>query len=247
MTWRPATRDVVMLAAAAAQVALPATLPPRVRARLDTIVPDVVQPAGATFAVWLPIFASSLAVPARQLLPPGWRSTAVDDLGWAPAAPFASTALWALCIRTERYRAAQLALFGIAATAEVTRRHVAALELDGRLDTADRFIAVPATSMLAAWGAAAAGVNLAALLATEVPVTAQKGRRALAVAAITGLGALAAASGRATSPARASTQWYVGTVLWALAGIAARRPTDPLLAALSATAALTVWGRTRPR
>ena len=247
MTWRPATRDVVTVGAAIAQVVLPATLPPKVRARIDTIVPDVVQPTGATFAVWLPIFASSLAVPARQLLPQRWHSTAVDDLGWAPAAPFASTALWALCIRTERYRAAQLALFGIASTAEVARRRVARQELDGRLDTADRFIAVPATSMLAAWGAAASGVNLAALVATELPVTEPKARRALAVVAVTGLGVLAATSGRATSPARESTRWYVGTVLWALAGIAARRPADPLLAGLSTTVALAVWRRARPR
>ena len=83
MTWRPATRDVVTLGAAVAQVVLPATLPERVRARLDTILPDVVHPTGATFAVWLPIFATSLAVPARQLLPPRWRSTAGDDLRWS--------------------------------------------------------------------------------------------------------------------------------------------------------------------
>ncbi len=171
----------------------------------------------------------------------------MDDLGCAPAAPFASRAMWALGIRTERYRTAQLALFGIASTAELARRRVAALELDGRLDSADLLIAVLATSMHAAWGAAASGVNLAALLATEVPVTEPKARRALAVVAVIGLGALTASSGRASSPARASTQWCVGTVLWALAGIAARRPTDPLLAALSTTAALTVWGRDRPR
>ena len=61
-------------------------------------------------------------------------------------------------------------------------------------------------------------------------MTEPKGRRALAVVAVIGLGALAAASGRATSPARASTHWDAGTVSWALAGIAARRPTAPLLA-----------------
>ena len=78
-------------------------------------------------------------------------------------------------------------------------------------------------------------------------MTEPKARRALAVVAVIGLGVLAATSGRATSPARASTQSYVGTVLWALAGIAARRPADPLLAALSTTAALAVWRRARPR
>jgi hypothetical protein len=247
MTWRPAARDVVILGAAVAQVVLPATLPPRVRARLDAIVPDVVQPTNATFTIWLPIFASSLALPTRQLLPQTWRSTAVDDLGWGPAAPFASTALWALCIRTERYRAAQLALFSIALTAELTRRRLASMEVPGQLDNADWFIAAPATSMLAGWGAAASGVNLAALIATELPVTEPKARRALAAVAVSGLGALAAASGRATSPARVSTRWYTATVLWALAGIAARRPTDPLLAALSTAAALTVWRRTHPQ
>ena len=246
MTWRPAAKDVLTLGAAVAQVVLPSTFPQRVRARLETVVPDVAQPVDATFAVWLPIFASSLALPARQLLPERRRSPAVDELGWGPAAPFASTALWALCVRTERYRTAQLALFSLATSAELTRRRVAAQEVEGRLDTADRFIAVPATSMLAAWGAAASGVNLAALLATELPVTEPKARRALAIATVTGLAILAAASGRATSPARASTRWYTGTALWALAGIAARRPTDPLLTTLSTTAALIVWRRTRP-
>ena len=101
--------------------------------------------------------------------------------------------------------------------------------------------------MLAAWGAAASGVNLAALVATEVPVTEPKARRALAVVTVTGLGVLAATSGRATSPARASTEWYVGTVLWAPAGIAARRPTDPLVAGLGTTAGLAVWRRARPQ
>jgi hypothetical protein len=193
----------------------------------------------------LPIFASSLALPARQLLPQRWRSTAVDDLGWAPAAPFAATGLWALSIRAQRYRAAQLALFGIAATAELARRRVTQLEVEGRLDTADRVIVVPAISMLAAWGAAASGVNLAALLAAEWPVTTPSSRRTLAAATVTGLGARAAQSTRATNPARLSTLWYSGTVAWALAGVAARRPTDPVLASLSTAAAAAVWLRGR--
>lgn len=245
MSARPAARDVATLAAAVAQVVLPATLPKRVRDRLNEIVPDVVQPVDATFVVWLPIFASSLALPARQLLPQRWRSTAVDDLGWAPAAAFAATGLWALAIRAERYRVAQLALFGIAVTAEAARRRVTDLEREGRLDAADKVIVVPAMSMLAAWGAAASGVNFAALLAAEGPVTSQGGRRTVAAATVTGLGALAATSAGATKPARGSTLWYSGTVTWALAGVAARRPTDPLLASLSTAAVVILWLRTR--
>lgn len=99
--------------------------------------------------------------------------------------------------------------------------------------------------MLAAWGAAASGVNLAALLAAELAVNEPWARRSLAAATVTGIGALAAATGRATRAADVSTRWYAGTAAWALAGIAARRPTDPLLTALSTAAALTVWRRTR--
>ena len=60
--WRLATADrsrqALTLTAAAAQVLLPTLWGPRFAE--DEQPPNVIQPAPYTFAVWMPIFASSL-------------------------------------------------------------------------------------------------------------------------------------------------------------------------------------------
>lgn len=233
--------------AAVAQVALPALLPPRFDARDQP--PDVIQPSPATFAVWLPIFATSVGYAAHQARPSLRDQALPRTVGWPLATAFACTGVWAPLLRKQQYWAAQLALLGIAAGAETARRRLAAVETTSGLTRSEQRAVVPATAMLAAWGAAAAAVNLAAMLSAYGLV--RPGRPTTIAGNVLVL-ALGAAGAVGSSPrAPATTRAYAGTLLWAFGGIVAgqrrRAPSAALSAALAATAVLGAAGRPATR
>lgn len=201
------------------------------------------QPTPATFTVWLPIFATSLAHAAFQALPGRADDPVLRAVGPPAAVAYAATAFWAPLVRSRRYWPAQSALFAVAAAAEVARRRVAAAQAGHSAhDLVYRFVAPP-SAMLAAWGAAASAVNLAAMLVAEGPVRDGRPARvtgaalALATAAVSLTAATSAPGGTTTGVGRT----YLATVAWALGGIAVgRRRSDPIVASAAAAGLLPV-------
>jgi hypothetical protein len=244
----PALRAAT-LAAAVGQAALPTLMRP---AFLDAEPPpDVMEPAAPTFAVWLPVFATSLAHGAVQVLRAARRDGAEPPGGWPLAGAFASTAAWAPLVATGRYWAAQGALVAIAGLGELSRRRVAAAAETGRLSASDRATALPASSMLAAWGAAATAVNLSAMLVAYAVVPEPRATALGAGAALAG-GALAAAAATSTpgGARSASALVYSGTWVWALGGIAIaqrRRRRAVAVAALASAAVIATATVVAPR
>ena len=119
-------RQGLTVAAAVAQVVLPATLARSFRR--DQEPPNVVQPADATFAVWLPIFTGGIGYAAYQGRPGADRDPVLRTVGWLLAAAFGSTGLWAPLVRTRRYWAAQAALAGVGGFSEAALLRLADLE-----------------------------------------------------------------------------------------------------------------------
>ncbi len=231
-------RQVATVVGAVAQAVLPAVLLPRVRR--DLRPPEVAQPAAWAFIVWLPIYAAT-AVHAAQQARPALRSDPVlRDAGPPLAGAFLATGAWAPLVYGRRYRAAQAALAGTALLSGIAR---------ARVDRAPRE-AVPlslalTTGSLAAWGAAACGVNLASLVVAEGVVPAGRPASAAGVVTALALGGL----GVATLPARAATpvqRAYGATLAWALVGVAVgRRASSRPVAAAAAVAVLPVLRRLR--
>lgn len=253
--WLPApdvARQLATVAAAAAQVILPVVLSPRFDGADQP--PNVIQPADYTFAIWFPIFAGSLGYAGYQARPVARDRPVLRRVGWPLAAAFACTGAWAPLLRRRRYWSAQAALIGIATGAEVARRRLVEAEVRG-LARAEMLAVVPPTAMLAGWGAAAAGVNLAAMLTAYGVVrpgwqSTATGAAALVALGVSGTDALRADGRSATATATART--YGGTLLWALAGVmAGQRKRSPAAAAAAASAAApVVWslaGRPRGR
>jgi hypothetical protein len=135
---------------------------------------------------------------------------------------------------------------GIAGRAETARRRLTAFEASNRLDRAQQLVVVPVTGMLAAWAAAAAGVNLAATLRAYGLL--QPGRQTTTAGNVLVL-ALGAAGALGTDPrAPATTKAYAGTLLWALSGIIAgqRRRSPPAALSAAASVATILRSATRP-
>ena len=237
--WRAdEVRQWASCAAAVAQVALPTLLPPRFDTRDQP--PNVIQPSPATFAVWLPIFATSLGYAAYQARPSLRDQALLRTVGWPLSAAFACTGVWAPLLRKQQYWAAQVALIGIAGGAETARRRLAAFEATSGLERGQQLVVVPATGMLAAWGAAAAGVNLAAMLSAYGLVRPGRPTTTAGNVLVLALGAAGTLGSDRRAPA--TTRAYVGTLLWALGGIVAgqrrRSPSAAICAALSGAAVL---------
>lgn len=229
-------RQVATVVGALAQAALPTVLLPRVRD--DLRPPAVAQPAPWAFTIWLPIYAASAAHAVRQARPTLRADPLLRGVGWPLATAFLSVGAWAPLVYRRRYWAAQAALAGTALLAGAARARVS------RAPTG----AVPpslalTTGLLAGWGAAACGVNLASLLVGAGPVPAGRPATATGTAIALALGAL----GAVTLPAPASTttqRVYGATLLWALAGVAdGRRRASPPVAAAAALAAVPVLRR----
>lgn len=226
-------RQGLTIAAALAQVVLPTALSRSFQRELDP--PNVVQPADATFAVWLPIFAGGIAYAVHQARPGADRRPALRAVGWPLAAAFASTGVWAPLVKTRRYWAAQAALAGIGGFAEVARQRVAGLERARSLSAGDKVLVAPVAGLLAGWGTAATGVNLAAMVvdAGWVP---KRWTTPLGVATLAALGAATIATTRTSGTRTITGRAYLGTILWALGGVAAgqrRRSPAVSLAALA--------------
>lgn len=211
------SRQVLTCAAAAAQVLLPTLYGPRFRG--EDAPPDVIQPAGYAFTIWFPIFASSVAYAIQQARPtartrPVWRAA-----GWPLAGAFAATGIWAPLVRSGRFWSAQAALAAIAALAETGRRRVALAERRNELTAAEVAAVAPAAGMLAAWGQAACGVNLAAMLVDKDIVPAGPKAETLGAALLAALGTLGVGAVSAPERAGVSSRFYAGTLLWAFLGV----------------------------
>lgn len=236
-------RQVLTVAGAVGQVVLPTLLAPRFDEGEQP--PNVLSPAPAAFAVWLPIFVSSLAHASFQAMPGRREDPVLRTVGGPAALAYAATAAWAPLVRGRRYWAAQGALFVIGGAAEVARRRLAAAEANGLHPADVRRAVVPSVAMFAAWGAAASAVNLGAMLVGEGPVPRGGPARVtgtvltLAASATAVKAATAAPGGVDTSVART----YLATIAWALGGIAVgQRRHSPAVAASAVAGLLPVGG-----
>ncbi|MGJ9406490.1 hypothetical protein ACHABQ_09230 [Nesterenkonia aurantiaca] len=233
------SRQVLTCAAAAAQVLLPTFYGPRFRG--EDAPPNVIQPASYTFAVWFPIFASSIAYAVHQARGPARSQEIWRAAGWPLAGAFAATGIWAPLVRSGRFWSAQGALAAIAVLAESGRRHIARAERSGVLSPAEVAAAAPAAGMLAAWGQAACGVNLAAMLVAKDVVPAGPKAATAGAALLAGLGALGSRVASGPERASVSSRVYAGTLLWAFAGVViGQRRRSPSAAATAAGAAVTM-------
>lgn len=234
-------RQGLTLTAALAQTALPLLLTPSFPR--DEQPPDVMQPAGYTFAVWLPIFASSVAHGIDQARPARAADPVLRATDWPLAAAFSCTAAWAPLVATRRHWAAQTALVGIATFSEIARRRVAAANHDRDLQRSDRVALLPSAAMLSAWGSAAATVNLTAMLVDREVVRAGHPATVMGVVATLAAGALSVSTAAATpGGSRAPTaRVHTATSMWALIGIAiGQRRRSRAIAAAAVVAALCV-------
>jgi len=228
------SRQVLTLTAATAQVLLPTLWGPRFAE--DEQPPNVIQPAPYTFAVWLPIFASSMGYAGLQARGAGRDSELMRAVGWPLAGAFASTGVWAPLVRTGRYWSAQAALGAIAVFAETARRRVV------RAHPAETDRAVNASStltagMLAAWAVTATGDNLASMLASKGLLPAGRRRTSASVGFLLGLGAVGAAATSSTGRAPVS-KVYAGTLIWGLTGVIVGQHKQSPVSAIAAGAAM---------
>ena len=228
------SRQVLTLTAATAQVLLPTLWGTRFAE--DEQPPNVIQPASYTFAVWLPIFASSLGYAGLQAQGAARENELMRAVGWPLAGAFASTGVWAPLVRTGKYWSAQAALGAIAALADTARRRVARAqppETDRALNASSTLTA----GMLAAWGVTATGVNLASMLASKGLIPPGGRRTGAAVGLLLGLGAVGAAATRSTGAAPVS-KVYAGTLIWGLSGVVVGQRKQSSVAAIAAGAAM---------
>ncbi|MBG6223618.1 hypothetical protein IWX63_000166 [Arthrobacter sp. CAN_A2] len=233
------SRQALTCVAAAAQVLLPTFYGPRFRR--EDAPPNVIQPAPYAFTVWFPIFASSIVYAIHQARGPARTRETWRGAGWPLAGAFAATGIWAPLVRSGRFWEAQAALAAIAVLAETGRRRIARAELNDELTAVEVAAAAPAAGMLAAWGQAACGVNLASMLVARDIVPAGPKAAAVGVSLLAALGALGA--GVVSGPERASvsSRVYAGTLLWAFAGVViGQRGRSAPAAATAGGAALTM-------
>lgn len=227
-------RQVATVAGALGQLILPTLILPRLRR--DLSVPDVAQPAPYAFAAWLPIYATTLAYAGFQARSSRREVPLLRDIGVPLAVSMLSTTSWAPLLREQNYWGAQAALIGTAVFAEQARGRLASATSASGLDDSQRArLAVP-VGLQAGWGAAAAAVNLAAMLVDRGPTGIRQAPTATGVVTVATLGALAAARIRSSPPARSTA--YASTVVWALAGVATGQARSRPKVALAAVAAV---------
>lgn len=241
------SRQAFTCVAAAGQVLLPTVYGPRFRGE-DT-PPNVIQPAPYAFAVWFPIFASSIAYAVQQARGPARTRDVWRAAGWPLAGAFAAAGLWAPLARSGRVWGAQAALTALAVLAGRGRRRIAQAEAAGGLSGAEVAVAAPTAGMLAAWGQAACGVNLAAVLVERGIVPAGPKAATVGATLLAGLGALGARAAAGPERASVSSRTYVGTLLWAFAGVMVgqRRRSRSAVAAAAAAAVVLLAAGIRKR
>ena len=219
---------------------LPAPILPRVRRDLQP--PNVAQPAPWAFVIWLPVYAAAAAHAARQARPALRADPVLRDAGWPLAAAYLCIGGWAPLLQRQQYWAAQGALTGAAVFAGTARRR-----LDRTAEDSIPASMALSSGLLAGWGAAACGVNLASMVVGLGPVPTGRPATLTGAATALALGGL----GAATLPVRATTlteRTYVVALLWALAGVAdGQRRTSASTAAAAVIAAVPVVRRLLPR
>lgn len=230
------SRQLVTCTAAVSAVLLPTVWGPRFDR--EDAPPDVITPAPYTFAVWFGIFASALGYAGYQARGSVQDRALFRRVGWPLAGALAATAVWAPLVRTQRYWAAQGALAAIALGAEAARRRTARVESEEQLTGAEVLALSPLTGMLAAWGLAATGVNLGAMLVSDGIVSpgapaARAGVTILSVLGAAGTIATLGSGGPTTTTARV----YAGTLLWALTGVVVGQRRRSVSAAVTAAGA----------
>lgn len=237
-------RQVATVAGALGQVILPTLILPRLRR--DLPVPDVAQPAPYAFAAWLPIYATTVAYAGFQARGSMREVPLLRDVGVPLAASMLSTTSWAPFLRQQNYWGAQAALIGTAVFAEQARGRLAAATSSSGLDDGQRArLAVP-VGLQAGWGAAAAAVNLAAMLVDRGPSRIRRAPNATGVVTVATVGALAAARIRSSPPATSTA--YASTVVWALVGVVIGQARNrPKVAVAAAAAVLPVAAAVRFR
>lgn len=241
------SRQAFTCVAAAAQVLLPTFYGPRFRGA--DAPPNVIQPAPYAFAVWFPIFAASINYAVHQAREPARTRDVWRAAGWPLAGAFAAAGVWAPLARSGKVWGAQAALAALAVLADTGRRRIARAEMEDGLSPSELAAAAPTGGMLAAWGQAACGVNLAAVLVAKGIVPAGPRAATVGVALLAALGALGV--GAVTGPLRpaVSSRSYAATLLWAFAGVMIgqrRRSTSAVVAAAGAAVVLAAaWSRER--
>jgi hypothetical protein len=233
------SRQVLTCAAAAAQVLLPTFYGPRFRG--EDAPPNVIQPAAYAFTVWFPIFASSIAYAVHQARGSARTRDVWRAAGWPLAGAFAATGIWAPLAKSGRPWSAQGALVMIAVLAETGRHRIAQAERRNELSAGEVAAVAPAAGMLAAWGQAACGVNLAAMLVAKDIVPAGPKAATVGAALLTALGAVGTRAVTAPERASVSSRFYAGTLLWAFTGVMiGQRQRSRSAVATAAGAALTM-------
>lgn len=241
------TRQILTCVAAATQVLLPTFYGPRFRG--EDAPPNVIQPAAYTFTVWFPIFASSAGYAVYQARASERTQEIWREAGWPLAGAFAVTGLWAPLARSGRFWSAQAALTVLAVLAETGRRRIARAETKNQLNTTQVAMAAPAAGMLSAWGQAACGVNLAAMLVSQGIIPAGPKSAAAGAALLAALGTLGARAVAGPERRSVSSRTYAGTLVWAFAGVVIgqrhRSKSAVVTAAVGALTILTVGVRKR--
>lgn len=248
MSWR--SNDTARVAAAVlgalGQAVLPTVLSPRFR---SVEPPNVMQPAPNTFAIWAPIFATSLVGAVVQTRPSYRSDPTLRQVGWPFALSTLCTATWAPLVATRRYWLAQVALVGTAAFGEQARRRVAHAESDRTPNRSIRNQTAPPIGMLAGWGAEAATVNLASMLVGKGFLAPGRAATTAGVGLTLAVGGLVATNiVRSPRAAPVTSRSYAASVLWAFGGIAVgeRRSSPPVTTAATAAAALVLAALRRP-
>jgi len=222
-----------VLAGAAAQLAVPAVVRRVDPASLRRPNLDV-QPVPATVAVWAPTMGLGALHAVAQARPGAAASPLGRRVGWPVAAAFASAGAWAPLVARGRWWPAQAAIASLAGFAALAAGRLSDAEREGGLDREARVLLAPSVAMLAGWGAAATGINLASILGAAR----ERAQRPAALTAIAALGAGGAGAVRAAGPRTLTARTLGATVLWALGGVAAgQRTRFPLGAATAVTAA----------
>lgn len=235
------TRQVATVIGALAQCALPALLLSRRRPTLRP--PETVQPAPWAFAIWLPIYGTSFVYAAYQARRSLRDQPLLREVGRPLAGAYLALGAWAPLLVKERYWSAQAALAAAAGLAGTARHRLAATDAEGLLTSSERAVLVAPVGMLAGWSAAAAGVNLSAMVVGKGPLRTRRSGEIAGAAILLGLGGVGGLTVTTDGSATATGRVYGGTLLWALVGVFfGRRKVSTPLAVTALVAAIPVVG-----
>jgi hypothetical protein len=200
--------------------------------------PAPIVPAGYAFAIWGPIYLGSLAYAVYMALPQNWAAPLFREIGWLTAIGFLGCAIWLLAAKYGPYAATvpiiALMLIGILTAFIIARERLA----DG--PALQYWLVAAPLALYAGWLSVATFANTSEVLAGYGFERFGLGVTAWALLLL--CGALAVALGGLWLSG--GDYVYAGTVIWALAAIAAanfaRGDGGATIAAFSVTGALAV-------